>query len=102
MNPLRIHTEYLPNSNATGVFYGFFYFEESGIDFRRSVYFALGRNDSLSYELPSPLAAGVYYVHTYVIGLDGLLNRGKIFPATTEVFLEMGDESQSMCIIMCV
>ena len=94
-NPLRIHTEFLPNSNAAGVLYGFYYIGENGIDFSRSVYFSLSRNDSLSYELPSPLSIGVYYIHTYVIGQDGLLNSGENFPATTQVFSGEGD-SQSI------
>ena len=90
-NPLRVHTEYLPNSNAAGVLYGFFYLEaESGIDFSRSIYFALSRNNSLAYELPSPIPAGVYYVYTYVIGQDGLLSSGELTPVTTEVFSGSG------------
>ena len=89
-NPLRIHTEFLPNSNAVGVLYGFFYIGESGIDFSRSLYFALSRNDSLRHELPSPLPAGVYYVHTYVIRENGLLSDGNVAPVTTEVFSGSG------------
>ena len=88
MNPLRIYTEYLPNSNAAGVMYGFFYIGKSGIDFSRSAYFTLSRNDSLNYELPSPLPTGVYYVHTYAIGQDGLLINN--LPATTVVFSRTG------------
>ena len=84
-NPLRIHTEYLPNSNAAGVLYGLFFVGDNGIDFSRSAYLALSRNDSLRYELPSPLPAGVYYVHAYVIKQNGLLSSGETFPATTEV-----------------
>ena len=85
-DPLRVHTEYSPNSNASGVLYGFFYIGESGVDFSISAYFALSRNDSLSYELPSPLPAGVYIVHTYVIEQNGLLSSGEAFPATTDFF----------------
>ena len=94
-NPLRIHTEYLPNTNAAGVLYGFFYIGESDIDFSRSSYFALSRNESLSHELPSLLSAGVYYVHSYVIEQDKLLQSGEIFPATTKSFSGTGN-SESM------
>ena len=90
-NPLRIYTTYLPNSNAAGVLYGFFYDGGSGIDFSRSAYLALSRNDSLSYEFLSPLPAGIYHVHTYVIEQNGLLSSGITFPATTEVFSVEGD-----------
>ena len=95
MNPAQIHTEYLPNSSASGVLYGFFYIGESGIDFTKPAYFALSRNNSLSYELPSPLPAGVYYVHTYVIRGDSLLSSGEIVPVTTEVFPAVGDSPGS-------
>ena len=98
-SPVRVHTEYLPNSNAAGVLYGFLYIGESGIDFSRSFYFPLSRNDSLSYELPSPLPAGVYYVHTYVIGKGGLLSSGELTPVTTEVFSGSGgSQSMQVCI----
>lgn len=97
-NPLRIQTVYPPTSNASGVLYGFFYIAGSGIDFSRSAYFSLSRNNSLSYELPSPLPAGVYSIHTYVIELDGLLCSGEVTPVMTTEFLSGNGGSPSMCV----
>ena len=89
-NPLRIHTEYLPNSNAAGVLYSFLLVGENGTDFTESVYLVLSGNDSLRYELPSPIPAGAYQVHAYVIQQDGLLSSGENFPATSQIFSGTG------------
>ena len=90
-SPLRVHTEYLPNSNAAGVLYGFFLVGVNGIDFSKSAYLALSRNNSLRYELASPIPDGVSFVQTYVIEQNGLLSSGEVFPATTEVISGVGD-----------
>lgn len=90
-SPLSIHTEYLPNSDAAGVLYGVFNVGDNGIDFTKSIYLVLRRNNSISYVLPFGLQDGVYYVHAYTIEQDGLLKSGETFPATSEIFSQTGN-----------
>jgi hypothetical protein len=94
-NPLSIRTEYLSNSSAAGVLYGFYHVAENGIDFTKSAFLALSRNNSLNYELTHHPPTGVYFVHTYQIEYDGLLSIGEVFPATSQVFSGTGN-SRSM------
>lgn len=84
LNPLRMETEYLPNSTAAGGLFIFLFIDDNEVtDFTKSVYLCLQMNHSQSYLLPFSQAPQFYTVSAYDLEKDGLLTAGEAYPATT-------------------
>lgn len=83
-NPLRMETEYLLNSMAAGGLFSFLFIDDNGvIDFTKSAYLSLQRNDSQNYLLPFSQSPEFYAISAYDLEEDGLLTAGEVYPATT-------------------
>ena len=84
-----IRTEYFDHSLAKGVLIIFIYLDREfrSIDFSRSLYMALDRDDSYYHTLPNDLTPGEYQVFAYDIELDGTLHNGLSYPAATYPFI---------------
>lgn len=79
---VRVETEYLQHSLATGAMIHFLFItDSSAIDFTKSAVVSLGVNTSLEYVLPFNLGRGQYKVRIYDIEARGTLNPGLNYPA---------------------
>ena len=100
MNPLRIQTQYLLNSQAAGGLFSFLFItDNSVINFTKSTYLCLEKNTSQSYVLPFTQSPERYEISAYDIEEDGLLYSGEAYPATTSTHHDIsGPGMQTQCI----
>ena len=100
VNPLRIHTQYLLDSQAAGGLFSFLFIDANGvIDFRKSTYLCLEKNTSQSYVLPFTQSPELYVISAYDIEEDGLLYSGEAYPATTSTHVISGPGNPK-CILL--
>ena len=93
-SPLSVEATYVSNSRAAGGLFIFLFASGDGdtvIDFTKSAYFNLGRDESSSgHVLPFQLAAGEYFVSAYDIEEGGGMDSGVVHPADTTIHSQTG------------
>ena len=93
--PLSVEAEYVSNSRAAGGMFIFLFASGAGdtvIDFTKSAYICLGRNESRSgHVLPFQLPAGEYFVSAYDIEESGGISSGLVYPADTVTHSQTGN-----------